>query len=83
METLIIVLGIFTYCAVILLHLYTCFTEARHLNRWPNRQVILLLLLTGTLFLYFVSPSARNKLLIQIGLLILLFVGIPSLGVWR
>lgn len=76
----ITILGTLTFCAIILLHLYTCFTEARHLNRWKNRQIILLLLLTGTLFIYCVSPGARKKLLIQIGLIIVLFAGLPALS---
>ena len=55
--------------AVPILHLYTFFTEATHLNHYKNHHIILLLLLTGTLFIYFVSPTARNKGLMQIGLI--------------
>lgn len=39
-------------CAVFVLHLHTCFSEAQHLNRWQGWQVILMFALTGTLFIY-------------------------------
>ena len=52
--------------AVPLLHLYTFFTEAGHLNKWQPWQVIVMLVATGTWFIYFVSPSARMKLGIQL-----------------
>ena len=48
--------------AVPLLHLYTFFTEAGHLDQWEPWLVIVMLVLTGTWFIYFVSPSARRKL---------------------
>lgn len=52
--------------AVPLLHLYTLFTEAGHLNKWQPWQVVVMLVATGTWFIYFVSPSARIKLGIQL-----------------
>lgn len=52
--------------AIPLLHLYTFFTEAGHLNKWQPWQVIVMLVATGTWFIYFVSPSARMKLGIQL-----------------
>ena len=52
--------------AVPLLHLYTFFTEAGHLDQWEPWLVIVMLVLTGTWFIYFVSPSARRKLGIQL-----------------
>ena len=52
--------------AVPLLHLYTFFTEVGHLDQWEPWLVIVMLVLTGTWFIYFVSPSARIKLGIQL-----------------
>ena len=52
--------------AVPLLHLYTFFTEAGHLDQWEPWLVIVMLVLIGTWFIYFVSPSARRKLGIQL-----------------
>ena len=52
--------------AVPLLHLYTFFTEAGHLDQWEPWLVIVMLVLTGTWFIYFVSPSSRKKLGIQL-----------------
>ena len=52
--------------AVPLLHLYTFFTEVGHLDQWEPWLVIVMLVLTGTWFIYFVSPSARMKLGIQL-----------------
>ena len=52
--------------AVPLLHLYTFFTEAGYLDQWEPWLVIVMLVLTGTWFIYFVSPSARRKLGIQL-----------------
>ncbi|MGF6147102.1 Uncharacterised protein [Kingella potus] len=48
-------------CAVAVLHLHTCFSEAVHLNRWPGWQIILMFALTGTLFVYFISRTALLK----------------------
>ncbi|WP_225747663.1 enterochelin ABC transporter [Eikenella sp. Marseille-P7795] len=61
--------------AVPLLHLYTFFTEARHLNKWQPWQIIVMFALTGTWFIYFVSRTARIKLGIQL----LLIAGIIAL----
>ena len=62
------------FAAAPLLHLYTFFTEAGHLNRYPNHLIIILLLITGTYFIYFVSPPARRKGLIQLSLGITLMI---------
>lgn len=74
METLILLGLIALVVAIPILHLYTFFTEAGHLNRYPNYRIIILLLLTGTYFIYFVSPSARRKGLLQIGLSLILMI---------
>ncbi|WP_315360681.1 enterochelin ABC transporter [Neisseria bacilliformis] len=59
-------------CAVIVLHMYTCFSEAQHLNRWPGWQIILMFALTGTLFIYFVSRTALLKGAVQLALIALI-----------
>lgn len=63
MVTIIVVIPVF--------HLYTFFTEAEHLNRYPNYLIIFWLILTGTLFIYFVSSTAMKKGLVQLVLLAL------------
>ena len=55
--------------AIVVLHIHTCFTEAVHLNKWQPWLIILLLLLTGTWFIYFVSRTALMKLGIQLVLI--------------
>ena len=56
-------------CTVFMLHLHTCFSEAQHLNRWQGWQIILMLALTGTLFIYFVSRTALLKGAVQLALI--------------
>ncbi|WP_338082290.1 enterochelin ABC transporter [Eikenella glucosivorans] len=58
-----------------LLHLYTFFTEARHLNTWQPWLIIVMFFFTGTWFIYFVSRTALMKLGIQL----LLMAGIITL----
>ena len=53
----------------VVLHIYTCFTEAVHLNKWRPWLIILLLILTGTWFIYFVSRTALMKLGVQLVLI--------------
>ena len=55
--------------AIVLLHIHTCFTEAVHLNKWRPWLIILLLILTGTWFIYFVSRTALIKLGVQLVLI--------------
>lgn len=55
--------------AIVVLHIYTCFTEAGHLNKWRPWLIILLLILTGTWFIYFVSRTALMKLGVQLVLI--------------
>jgi len=55
--------------AIVLLHIHTCFTETVHLNKWWPWLIILLLLLTGTWFIYFVSSTALIKLGVQLALI--------------
>ena len=55
--------------AIVLLHIHTCFTETVHLNKWRPWLIILLLLLTGTWFIYFVSRTALIKLGAQLVLI--------------
>lgn len=55
--------------AIIVLHIHTCFTEAVHLNKWRPWLIILLLILTGTWFIYFVSRTALMKLGVQLVLI--------------
>ena len=55
--------------AIVLLHIHTCFTETVHLNKWRPWLIILLLLLTGTWFIYFVSCTALMKLGVQLVLI--------------
>ena len=66
MTTLVFILLV---CAVFALHLHTCFSEAQHLNRWQGWQIILMLALTGTLFIYFVSRTALLKGAVQLALI--------------
>lgn len=54
---------------IVVLHIYTCFTEAVHLNKWRPWLIILLLILTGTWFIYFVSRTALMKLGVQLVLI--------------
>ncbi|WP_322790664.1 enterochelin ABC transporter [Neisseria polysaccharea] len=56
--------------AIIVLHIHTCFTEAVHLNKWRPWLIILLLILTGTWFIYFVSRTALMKLGVQLVLIV-------------
>ncbi|HHK5576702.1 TPA: enterochelin ABC transporter [Neisseria polysaccharea] len=56
--------------AIIVLHIHTCFTEAVHLNKWRPWLIILLLILTGTWFIYFVSRTALMKLGVQLALIV-------------
>ena len=55
--------------AIVVFHIHTCFTEAVHLNKWRPWLIILLLLLTGTWFIYFVSRTALMKLGVQLVLI--------------
>ena len=55
--------------AIVVLHIHTCFTETVHLNKWRPWLIILLLLLTGTWFIYFVSRTALIKLGAQLVLI--------------
>ena len=52
--------------AIVVLHIYTCFTEAVHLNKWRPWLVFVLLFLAGTWFIYFVSRTALLKLGVQL-----------------
>ena len=63
------ILIIATIVAIVVLHIHTCFTEAVHLNKWRPWLIILLLLLTGTWFIYFVSRTALIKLGVQLVLI--------------
>lgn len=58
--------------AIPLFHLYTFFTEVGVLDQWKGKMnqaaLIFLFLFTGTLFIYFISPSARIKGLIQLAM---------------
>lgn len=56
--------------AIVILHIHTCFTEAVHLNKWRPWLIILLLILTGTWFIYFVSRTALMKLGVQLALIV-------------
>lgn len=56
--------------AIIVLHIHTCFTKAVHLNKWRPWLIILLLILTGTWFIYFVSRTALMKLGVQLALIV-------------
>ena len=42
------IMPILLIVAIVVLHIYTCFTEAVHLNKWRPWLIILLLILTGT-----------------------------------
>ena len=55
--------------AIVVLHIYTCFTEAVHLNKWRPWLIILLLILTGTWCIYFVSRTALMTLGVQLVLI--------------
>ena len=55
--------------AIVVFHIHTCFTEAVHLNKWRPWLIILLLLLTGTWFIYFVSRTTLLKLGVQLVLI--------------
>ena len=55
--------------AIVVLHIHTCFTEAVHLNKWRPWLIILLLILTGTWFIYFVSRTSLMKLGVQLVLI--------------
>ena len=63
------IVAIFLVVAIVVLHIHTCFTEAVHLNKWRPWLIILLLLLTGTWFIYFVSRTALMKLGVQLVLI--------------
>ena len=63
------ILIIATIVAIVVLHIHTCFTEAVHLNKWRPWLIILLLILTGTWFIYFVSRTALLKLGVQLVLI--------------
>ena len=63
------ILIIATIVAIVVLHIHTCFTEAVHLNKWRPWLIIVLLILTGTWFIYFVSRTALMKLGVQLGLI--------------
>ena len=63
------ILIIATIVAIVVLHIHTCFTEAVHLNKWRPWLIIVLLLLTGTWFIYFVSRTALMKLGVQLVLI--------------
>lgn len=63
------ILIIATIVAIVVLHIHTCFTETVHLNKWRPWLIILLLLLTGTWFIYFVSRTALLKLGVQLVLI--------------
>ena len=56
--------------AIVVLHIHTCFTEAVHLNKWRPWLIILLLILTGTWFIFFVSRTALMKLGVQLALIV-------------
>ena len=63
------ILIIATIVAIVVLHIHTCFTEAVHLNKWRPCLIIVLLILTGTWFIYFVSRTALIKLGVQLVLI--------------
>lgn len=63
------ILIIATIVAIVVLHIHTCFTEAVHLNKWRPWLIIVLLILTGTWFIYFVSRTALIKLGVQLVLI--------------
>ena len=63
------ILIIATIVAIVVLHIHTCFTEAVHLNKWRPWLIIVLLILTGTWFIYFVSRTALLKLGVQLVLI--------------
>ena len=63
------ILIIATIVAIVVLHIHTCFTEAVHLNKWRPWLIIVLLILTGTWFIYFVSRTALMKLGVQLVLI--------------
>ena len=63
------ILIIATIVAIVVLHIHTCFTEAVHLNKWRPWLIILLLILTGTWFIYFISRTALMKLGVQLVLI--------------
>lgn len=63
------ILIIATIVAIVVLHIHTCFTEAVHLNKWRPWLIIVLLILTGTWFIYFVSRTALMKLDVQLVLI--------------
>ena len=52
--------------AIVVLHIHTCFTK------WRPWLIILLLSLTGTWFIYFVSRTALIKLGVQLVLIAVL-----------
>ena len=64
------ILIIATIVAIVVLHIHTCFTEAVHLNKWRPWLIIVLLILTGTWFIYFVSRTALMKLGVQLALIV-------------
>ena len=55
--------------AIVVFHIHTCFTEAVHLNKWRPWLIIVLVILTGTWFIYVVSRTARMKLGVQLVLI--------------
>ena len=63
------ILIIATIVAIVVLHIHTCFTEAVHLNKWRPWLIIVLLILAGTWFIYFVSRAALMKLGVQLVLI--------------
>ena len=60
--------------AIVVFHIHTCFTEATHLNRWQPWLIIFLMVIFGTLPIYFVSRNALFKLCIQLLLIALFFI---------
>ncbi len=60
--------------AIMIFHIHTCFTEAIHLNRWQPWLIIFLMVIFGTLPIYFVSRTALFKLCIQLLLIALFFI---------
>ena len=60
--------------AIVVFHIHTCFTEATHLNRWQPWLIIFLMVIFGTLPIYFVSRTALFKLCIQQPLLALVLI---------
>ncbi|MDO4696441.1 MAG: hypothetical protein Q4A49_02755 [Neisseria sp.] len=55
-----------------MLHVDTLFFETRHWSGGRGRLMCAVLVLSGTLFVYFVNPSARRRGLVQLFLLLLM-----------